>query len=175
MAEIAESIKQLINSGVIPNPVSFVTQLVSTLILFYFLKKWVWVPMTEFLEKRRQVIVDELESARILNEEAAQNRAISEKELTQIKQQAAQMIEEAKLQAEKTRQLLIEQAEIEAERLKQQAKEEIERDRQLAQKELKTQVVDLAFELAEKLIQTNISPEANQRLVEDFIKEVGVN
>ena len=58
MDQLTDALQDLINSGVIPNPLTFIAQIISTLVLFYFLKRWVWKPMTEFLDKRRQVIVD---------------------------------------------------------------------------------------------------------------------
>lgn len=175
MEQLSEIMQDIINSGVLPNPVTFVAQIISTLVLFYFLRRWFWKPLSELLEKRRQAIVDELESARLLNEEASLNRELAEKELTEIKQKAAQIIEEAKREAEKTRALLLQQAEQAVEAYRERALQEIEQQRLQVEKELKTQVVDLAFALAEKLIENNLDYQMNQRIVEDFIKEVGVN
>lgn len=171
---MAETLRQLIDNGVIPNPVSFVAQIISTIILFLFLKKLVWKPMQEFLEKRRQVIVGELESAKALNEEAQVKKEQIDSELANVKVEATRILENAKRQAELTKENIIEAAKNEASYLKEQAEKEIIKERLHAQAQLKEQAVEIGFAVAEKLIQKNLQNEYNQQMIENLIKEEGI-
>lgn len=172
---MAEILDEVVRSGLLPNPVTFVAQLISTIILFLFLKGKVWKPMQQLLEKRRNVIVGELESAKTLNEEAQNNRNLTQTELTNIRVEASQIIEEAKQQAQQVRENLISEAQKEVQYLKEKAQKELDRERQIAQDHMKEQAVEIAFAVAEKLIHANVNNDVNYKLIEDFIKEVGVN
>jgi len=170
---LSEALNEIVRSGLLPNPWSFFAQLISTIVLFLFLKRLVWKPMQDFLQKRSNVIVDELESARTLNEEAKLNKEKLDNELKEIRLQASNILEEAKKQAEQMKEAILKEAEEEAFELKKKAAKDILRDRQLAESNIKEQAVDLAFSAAEKLIQANLNTANNQKMIDDFIQGLG--
>ncbi len=147
-----EVLDEIVNSGLIPNPISFFAQLISTIVLFFFLKSKVWKPMQAFLAKRKEVIVGELESARTLNEEAKVNKAISDEELANIKSESIKLIDNAKKQAEDVRENIIHEAEKEAAFIIETAHQSMEKERTSMEAQLKNQLVDIAFSAAEKII-----------------------
>jgi len=51
----------------------------------------------------------------------------------------------------------------------QKAKEQIEREKKLAIQELRSSVADLAVEAAAKIVQSSLTPEAQKKLVHEFI------
>lgn len=170
---LQEALDYIVKSGLFPNPWTFIAQIISTTVLFLFLKSKVWKPMQRFLEKRSEIIVDELNSAKTLNEEAYQNKIKSEEELNQIRLEAARIIEEAKQQAEQTKALIIKEAEEEARLIKEKANKEIARNQELAYAKLKENAVELAFVAAEKLIHANLDSINNKKMIEDFIQGIG--
>ena len=64
---------------------------------------------------------------------------------------------------------LIAQARAESDRMVQKAKEQIEREKKLAIQELRSSVADLAVEAAAKIVQSSLTPEAQKKLVHEFI------
>ena len=59
-----------------------------------------------------------------------------------------------------------------AEHLLQKAKEQIEREKRTALQEIRAQVADLAIEAASKIVTSSLTPEAQRKLVEDFIAKL---
>jgi F-type H+-transporting ATPase subunit b len=167
-----EALNEVVKSGLLPNPISFVAQLISTFILFYFLKRLVWKPMQELLEKRKDVIVGELESAKTLNENAKRDKELSQLELAKVKDDSIRMIELAKVQANEARENILKEAAKEAQYKVQKAEKEIERERVLAEKEIKARAIEIGFSVAEKLVNENLDDQRNRKMVESFIDEV---
>lgn len=168
-----EVLDEIVKSGLFPNPITFIAQLISTFILFYFLKSKVWKPMQNLLEKRRETIVGELESAKALNEEAKKNKELSETELQNAKAEAISMIDNARVQALDVRDSIIKEAEEEAQYILEKAEKALEQERFKLEKELKGQVIDIAFIAAEKIVNDNIDESKNRELIDKFINEIG--
>lgn len=168
-----ELLEHIVQSGLLPNPITFVAQLISTVILFYLLKRLVWKPMQNFLDERKEVIVGELESAKASNEEAQRNKDETVKQLNEAKQQALNIVDAAKSQAVESKEIIIKEAEKEALYKLEKAEKEIEQDRRKAEKEIKARAIELAFVAAEKLINENVDNQKNQKMIEQFIDEVG--
>lgn len=170
---LAEVIEELVREGLFPNVPTVIAQLLATLILFLVLKKLVWKPMTEFLNKRQEVIIGELESAKQANNEANQLKQEYEEALGEAKTKAQNIVETAKIQAEERKEVILEEAKKEANYTKEKALLDIEQERAIAEKELKEHVVEVALEAAEKIINENVNNETNRKMINDFIKEVG--
>ena len=67
---------------------------------------------------------------------------------------------------------LMAQARTDAEHLLQKAKEQIEREKRIALQEIRAQVVDLAIEAARKIVVSSLTPDAQRKLVEEFIQKL---
>jgi len=173
MNELSNKLSQLVEGGLYPNIITFITQLIATVILFYFLKKWVWKPMQEYLAKRSDVIIDELESARMAREEAFRMKDEYEAELKQAKEEAKTILINTEEQAKARREEIIAQAEQEAAYIIEMTNKQIEQEKANVEKELKSQVVDLAFLAAEKILTENIDQDKNRNLIDKFLNEVG--
>ncbi len=68
----------------------------------------------------------------------------------------------------------MEDAHKEADIVMQRASLEIKREREKAEEGIKSQVVDLAFEVSAKALEGTIDEEHHRRLIKDFISKVGV-
>ena len=55
------------------------------------------------------------------------------------------------------------------------AREQIEREKQLAIQELRGQVADLAVEAASRIVESSLTPEAQRKLVDEFIEGLPKN
>src|SRR5256885_13786923 len=80
------------------------------------------------------------------------------------------MIKRALADAEQVKTDLIAQARQEAEHLVQKAREQIDREKTIAIRELRQQVADLAVEAAARIVQSSMTPEAQKKLVHEFIE-----
>jgi F-type H+-transporting ATPase subunit b len=94
-------------------------------------------------------------------------------QLADARAESARIIEEARVQAEQVRRDLIAKAEADATELRQRTADQASAERDRVMGELRSQVSELAIELAEKVVESSLDREANMRLIENYISSVG--
>ncbi|ERJ11462.1 F0F1 ATP synthase subunit B [Haloplasma contractile] len=171
--DFAKAIEQLVNEGLFPNPVTFIIQITSTVILFIVLKRLVWDAVVDMLEKRQDVIVNDLKTARKSREEAVELQKSYESQLQNAKEQASEIVDRARKSATEQSDLIISEAEEKARYKIEKAENEIELERERVRSNLKNEVVEIALLAAEKLVNENMDNEKNRNLINQFIEEVG--
>lgn len=145
----------------------------SILVLYLLLKKFAWGQISGILDERAAKIsndIDKAENARINAENLQVER---QKELDGAKSEASQIIVDAKEigQAQSTK--LIEEANNEASRLKEKADIDIERSKAEALSDVKNQMSDLSISLAEKIIGANLDKDAQSKLIDSYLNDLG--
>lgn len=144
-------------------------------ILFLFLSKYAWGPITKSLKEREKFISDSIKSA----EKA-------EKELEKLNDKNKELVKEARKEREK---ILLEAKSISnsikntakeegskiADKMIDDAKKMIEGEKVSAIKEVKVLVASLSLDIAEKVIQKNLKNESSQqKLVSDLIDKIKI-
>lgn len=147
--------------------------IVNILVLFLFLKKFLFKPVTEMMEKRKQLIENSLQDAEDTKAEALQLKNQYEQELSHANEEAAKIINEAREKAmlETNRQLR--QAREEAAKIIQDATKTIELKRQKSLQNAQAEIAGIAMLAAAKIIGKNIDNDTNKELLGDFMNEVG--
>ncbi len=147
-----------------------------TVVLFaifaFVLTKLGWKPLLAMIEEREKGIHDAVGSAEKANEEAQRLLAQHQELIREAGRQREEIMKRALADAETVKADLIAQARAESERMVQKAKEQIEREKKLAIQELRSSVADLAVEAAAKIVQSSLTPEAQKKLVHDFIDDL---
>jgi len=144
-----------------------------TVVLFaifaFVLTKLGWKPLLAMIEEREKSIHDAVGSAEKANVEAQRLLAQHQELIREAGRQREEIMKRALADAETVKADLIAQARAESDRMVQKAKEQIEREKKLAIQELRSSVADLAVEAAAKIVQSSLTPEAQKKLVHDFI------
>jgi F-type H+-transporting ATPase subunit b len=144
-----------------------------TVVLFgifaFVLTKLGWKPLLAMIEEREKSIHDAIGSAEKANEEAQRLLAQHQELIREAGRQREEIMKRALADAETVKTDLIAQARAESDRMVQKAKEQIEREKKLAIQELRSSVADLAVEAAAKIVQSSLTPEAQKKLVHEFI------
>ena len=144
-----------------------------TVVLFgifaFVLTKLGWKPLLAMIEEREKSIQDAIGSAEKANGEAQRLLAQHQELIREAGRQREEIMKRALADAETVKTDLIAQARAESDRMVQKAKEQIEREKKLAIQELRSSVADLAVEAAAKIVQSSMSPEAQKKLVHEFI------
>ena len=147
-----------------------------TIILFALfaavLAKFGWGPLLRAIEERETSIRDALEGAQKANDESQVLLAQHKEALAQARREREELIKQGIAEAQQMRTELMAQARADAEHLLQKAKEQIEREKRTALQEIRAQVADLAIEAASKIVTSSLTPEAQRKLVEDFIAKL---
>lgn len=147
--------------------------LIMFLILMALVKKYAWGPVVDMMEKREQYVANEIDAAEKNRKDAEEASAESQEQLKQTKQEAQQIIEDAKNAGVKQEQDIVATAKQEAERIKEAANEEIQSEKDKALQALQDKVASLSVLIASKVIEKEISAQDQEKLIEDYIKEVG--
>ncbi len=147
-----------------------------TVVLFaifaFVLTKLGWKPLLAMIEEREKGIHEAVGSAQKANEEAQRLLAQHQELIREAGRQREEIMKRALADAETVKTDLIAQARAESERMVQKAREQIEREKKLAIQELRSSVADLAVEAAAKIVQSSLTPEAQKKLVHDFIDDL---
>lgn len=149
-----------------------ILQILAFTILFLTLNAWVYQPMLNMMESRRQKIAQGLEDARV----AAEARANAEKEAAKIivdaQTEASKIVREATERAAAAGQDVRAAAEAEAAKARKAvaAEAEIERNRILG--DLRSQVASLAIAAANKLVGETLDEKKQRALLDEFFSGV---
>ncbi|MBU5454343.1 F0F1 ATP synthase subunit B [Caproiciproducens sp. MSJ-32] len=152
---------------------TLIATIINFVILYLILKKFFFAKIATIIEEREELINEKLDNA---EEEITKARILAienEKILKKAREEGKLITQQEKAKADKIYHEIIEEANEEAKVIISRARKEIAREREKAEAQLKTQVVDLAMELAEKIIEKNVDEDKNRELIEDFIKKVG--
>jgi len=163
----------MLKLGLVELSWNFVFQIINTIILYLVLKKFLFVPVTEFIKGRRNEIQDSFDEADNKNEKADKLKSQYELKLDNVKEESQEILIEAKKNAEKKGTEIIKESKEEAAKLKEKAHTEIEQEKKKAINDLKDEISSISILAASKVLEHEVDEKTNKKLVEDFIKEVG--
>jgi F-type H+-transporting ATPase subunit b len=147
-------------------------QVFNFLILFVVLRAWVFNPIVNMLEQRRERIAQGLEDARVAEEAREKAEEEAEKILAQAQQDANRRVREATQRAEEAAREVRAQAEAEANETRANAAKEAEMTQREALGELRGQIASLAMAAAQKLIGEALDEKRQRSLIDEFFSGV---
>jgi F-type H+-transporting ATPase subunit b len=149
-----------------------IVQIIAFIIVFLTLNAWVYQPMLNMMESRKQKIAQGLEDARV----AAEARASAEKEAAKIvadaQTEASQIVREATERAATAGQDVKAAAEAEAAKAREAATAEAEVERNRILGDLRSQVASLAIAAANKLVGEALDEKKQHSLLDEFFSGV---
>ncbi|HSM71782.1 MAG TPA: F0F1 ATP synthase subunit B [Anaerolineales bacterium] len=149
-----------------------IIQIIAFFIVFLTLNAWVYKPMLDMMETRKEKIAQGLEDARV----AADARANAEKEAAKIvadaQAEASQVVREATERAETAGKDVKAAAEAEAAEAREAALAETELERNRILGDLRGQVASLAIAAANKLVDEALDEKKQRALLDEFFSGV---
>lgn len=125
------------------------------------------------MENRTNRIRENLDEAERTKSEAQRVLEDYQRQLADARNESARIIEETRQTAEQMRRDLMARAEEEVRELRERTQAEIAAARERALVELESQVSNMAIDLAEKVIESNLDRDTQLRLIEGYINQVG--
>lgn len=162
------------NPLVQPDPGLYIWTILTFLVLVALLAKFAWRPLLEALEQRRQSIRQALDEARQAREEVQRVQADATRILNEARQQAESIISGTRADANRLRDELRQKAQGEAANLVKNAQGQIELQTAKALQTIRQEAVDIAIEIAGKLLQRNVTKEDNERIIDDTLSKLNV-
>lgn len=142
------------------------------IVLFLILLKVAWKPLLSAVEEREKTISDSLRRAEEARTEAQQVLEQHQKMIADAQEEIQKMLQQNKQVAEKIKAEMLQKAREESERLRQRAEADIAREKEAAIVELRSQVADIAIQVASRLIRENLDARKHKGLIDAYIKEL---
>jgi F-type H+-transporting ATPase subunit b len=149
-----------------------IVQILNFAIMFIILRKWVFGPIANLLERRRASIAEGLENARIAAEARENAEQDAEKILAEAQAKANQIIREATERAEEQGREVLAAADADAAKKREEAMTEAERDKERMLGDLRGQVAALSMAATQKLIGESLDQQQQHMLINEFFSGV---
>ena len=145
---------------------NLVYTIINVIILFLLLSHFLIKPVTDIMEKRKQLIADGLQSAQDAQDGALKMKQEYEAALNGAKQESVQIVENARKSAKAEYDRILEEA-------GNKAKETIRIEREKTIHELKGEITGLAIASAAKIAGGKSDEERESQLFDQFLRETG--
>jgi F-type H+-transporting ATPase subunit b len=147
-------------------------QMITFVIFVWFIKAYLWEPLTQAMEDRTNKISEGLASAE-LGEKRIEEANIEYNQIVEgAKQKASDVISMAQQQSE----LMIDDAKStskkEADKIISLSNQQITQDVNIAKDQLRNDISRIAIECAEKIIKAEINEEKHKAIFDDALKEL---
>ena len=152
---------------------AIIIQAVGFLVLLFVLKKYLFGKISAIIKERSEGVKNVY--AKIENDKAEAERLRIEyqRKLSDAETEAVKRIQEAVNEGSRVSEEIIKRAKEEIELMKVKAKEGIDLERKKALADIRNQVVTLSLLASSRLIRQSISSQTAEKLVDDFIEEIG--
>lgn len=150
-----------------------VVMALSMLLLFTALSYLLFNPVRDLLEKRKQRIVDDKETAKREKEEAIAYKQEYEKKLQEAEKEVQTILSEARKKAMKNETAILAEAREEAARIIARANTEVELEKKRALDDMKQEMITIAAMMAQKVVSASIDIHVQESLIDETLKEMG--
>ena len=154
------------------NPGLLIVQIIAFIIVLLTLNAWVYRPMLNMMETRKQKIAQGLEDARVAAEARADAQKDADKIRAEAQTEAAKIVREATERAAAAGQDVKAAAEAEAAKARAAALAEAEVERNRILGDLRSQVASLAIAAANKLVGESLDEKKQRALLDEFFSGV---
>lgn len=170
--DIVEQFSDFVNKLIPREFLSVIIQLCATIVMFIIVAKFIFKPVRKILKTRADYVEGQIKDAEDSKTRSLEYENTAKESINQAKEKSRQLLLEAKDQADEVKAKALDDLndELNAKRLL--AEKEIEQEKIAAVEEIRKQIVDVALQASEVVLNREINEDDNSRLVEDFVKDV---
>ncbi len=154
-------------------PWTFIAQICNLFLQMYLIKRFLFKPIRNILEKRKAAADAQILDATKAKEEAEAMKAEYEQNMKEAYDKASDILSTAQKSAAKQSEDIIREASVQAVAIKEKAEKDIALEKRKAVNEIKDEIGDMAMEIAGKVIEREISAKDHEKLIDEFIEKVG--
>lgn len=152
---------------------NIVFNMINIFVLYLLMKKFLFGPITEMMEKRTNAIQTSFAEAENKNKVALELKLEYEEALGNAEEKATSIIKEAKQRAILEHDKQIKITKEETLKLMEEANKSIELERKKSMQDIQSEIAGIAMIAAAKVIQKNVDNSTNQQIINDFLAEAG--
>ena len=146
---------------------------VNVLIMYALLRKFLFKPVQDVLDKRQKMVDDELANAQDAKTKAEAALAAANDKLHNVDVEAAARREESAQQAEKQKNQLLAEAQRQADAIVAEGKAAAEAERASKLRQADAQIADLTRTVCAKVLERNLTQQDDERLLADLLQKAG--
>lgn len=154
-------------------PWNFIATILNLFIQVYLIKRFLFKPINEMLEKRKAKADAQIQDAVKAKDEALAMKEEYEKNMQDAKNKANEILTTAQKTAAVQSEEMLKEATLQAAAMKEKAETDIAQEKRKAVNEIKGEIGGMAMEIAGKVIEREISEEDHAKLIDEFITNVG--
>ena len=154
-------------------PWTFVAQICNLFIQVYLIKRFLFKPVNEMLEKRKALADAQIREAEKAKADADAIKTAYDQNMKEAKEKANEILTTAQRTAALQSEEVLKEAASQAAALKSKAESDIAQEKRKAVNEIKDEIGGMAVEIAGKVIEREISEEDHTKLIDEFIANVG--
>lgn len=149
---------------------AFIIQLITFLIVFYVLKRYVFDWIVKTLDKRQKIIEEGVKSAQDMTEQKDKLEKEVAKLKSEARTQADEILAESRAQSEEMIAKATDAASEKTDKMITDAKKKIEEETERSRRSLKSEIVSLVVDTTERLIGTKVDATKDKTLIDDALK-----
>ena len=147
--------------------------LANLLLIFLILKKFLWKPVQKVMKQRQEMVDKQFADAAEAEAKANEDKALWAEKLSTADEEAAARIAAADETARHHGERVVAEAKEKAQGIIRRAEAEAELERQKATASIRDEIADVSAELAQKMLEREISIEDHRAMIDSFLDEVG--
>lgn len=154
-------------------PWTFIATIANLFIQVYLIKRFLFKPINEVLEKRRAIADAEIREAKDAKEQAQAMKNEYEANMQDAKNKANEILVSAQRTAAIQSEEILRETSKQVAAMKAKAESDIAQEKRKAVNDIKNEIGDMAMEIAGKVIEREISENDHAKLIDEFIANVG--
>lgn len=166
------SLAEDIANKLIPNLGSFLTQFFAFLVFILIVFLFGYKPIRKMVKKRQDYVSNQIKEAAEKNKAAELVLNQSQEKILASQREANDIIEQAKVIASNEKEKILNEASKDVIKMKKQAEQEIAQMEVDEKEHIHDEMVSIALSASSELLKRNITSDDNEKLVDNFIKEM---
>lgn len=147
--------------------------LANLLIMYLILKKFLFGPVQKVISTRQEQVDDIYGEANKSREDAESMRQEYEEKLATARDEADGIVRSAVQTAQRRSDTMVSEAAEQVSHMKQKAQDEIAQEKKQMLSGVRSEISDIAVEIASKIVGREVRKEDHESFVDDFIRNVG--
>lgn len=143
----------------------FLAFIILLLVVFFVAYK----PVKNLIKKRGDYVEGKIKNAETREKEAEIKVNEAEKKIVSSRQEAMEIIEQAKIDAQKEGDSIRNKAVLDADKEIERAKQEIAQEIEASKDEIHREIVSVALDASSKVLEREVSKEDNEKIINDFV------
>ncbi|NLP37811.1 MAG: F0F1 ATP synthase subunit B [Firmicutes bacterium] len=144
---------------------SFVLHLINIVVLYVFLRSFLYKPVSEFMRKRTERFATEKKDLQNRKELLSQQEQQAEQTIEEARKKALEILEDAEKAAQQRTEQILKDAEEKAKALIAEAEVAILEEKRREKEQMRTEAINLAVELAAKILTKELTPVYNKEFI----------